>query len=225
MASPNIRTWTATPGVDLSQFGSEWQNVAQRGIFDSQTGAVILQAEVVVDEDGEDDLIITEFPVEQGAVINDHAFKRPASLRVRMGWSNAYAMDANLGNVRDVYQTILRLQASRLPFTVWTGKREYQNMLVASLRTHTDHALEFALIADIEFREIVLVNTSVQAASAVYGPVKALADPPKNTPTKQTGPVQPVAAVVPDAQVVSATGYAGVKGLPGSPSGPSVGPP
>ena len=175
--------------LDLTQWNyygntPDWMAVNQRGFGDSETG--IMEAQVVVDEDHEDDLDITQHPVQGGAVIHDHAFKRPATVRCRMGWSNAYIFDTDWGNVRSVYEKILRLQARRIPFTVFTGKRVYQNMLVASLRTHTDQKLEYTLMADVEFREIVLVGTS--AGSSAISPAD-LARPQANMGESQRGPI------------------------------------
>ena len=175
--------------LDLSQWSyygttPEWLAVNQRGFGDSASG--VIEAQVVVDEDHEDDLQITEHPVQMGVVIHDHAFKRPATVRCRMGWSNGYAFDTDWGNVRTVYDKILRLQARRIPFNVYTGKRVYENMLVAALRTHTDQKLEYTLMADVEFREIVLVGTS---SSGVGAAAVQLGDPESNTWTAARGPI------------------------------------
>lgn len=199
MPSPNIMTWNPSQ-LDLSAFDplasfeftavDEWYNPPYRAIrpygVDDMSGDI--RAQVVVSEDGDDDLIITEHPVEQGAVINDHAFKRPAELRVQMGWSSAYAqMVSPYLGINGLYEQILELQASRLPFTVFTAKRQYDNMLIASLRTHTDAKLEFSFMADITFKEVVLVNTSVIAAAGSGYDPNALTEPyyMANTPTGQ----------------------------------------
>lgn len=163
------------PQLDLSMFsGDEWNDPWPRGII-TEDGQV-LQAQVVINEDHSDDLIITEHPIQAGAFINDHAFKRPAELQMQMGWANAWVFDTGAGTVNYIYQQILELQAARLPFTIYTGKRVYYNMLVASLRTHTDQRLEYSFLADISFREVVLVNTSVVSAGQVYA-AAALRDP------------------------------------------------
>lgn len=48
-----------------------------------------LTAQVTISEAHTDELEITEHPVEQGAVIADHAFKRPAEVTIVCGWSNS----------------------------------------------------------------------------------------------------------------------------------------
>jgi hypothetical protein len=158
-------------------------------------GGYGLIPQVTIDEDADDELIITEHPVEYGAAITDHAYKRPAEVRLRLGWSNAY-----IGDVRLVYEQIQALQLSRKPFLVFTGKRIYQNMLIASLRTHTDAKLEYSFIADIVFRQIILVSTQTLPASA--NP-QNLGSPQQNQPSADTGPVQP--QPVPDTSIPDGT--------------------
>lgn len=154
-------------------------------------------AQVTVDEDASDDLIITEHPVEGRATINDHAFKRPAEVRVRIGWSNAFAVYTGYSDVRQIYEQILLMQASRLPCTIYTGKRAYDNMLLASLRTHTDASLEWSFIADCTFREVILVNTSAWGIGAVEYNQGALASPDTNTQSIRTGLLQLIPKSVP----------------------------
>ena len=149
-----------------------------------------LEAQVVVDEVGSDELMITEHPVQRGAVITDHAVRRPCEVRIRMGWSNAYlAEQGNDGDVQAIYERILTLQAKRVPFTIYTGKRVYENMLVASLQVHTDARMEYTFLADIAFREIILVDTSVTTGGRTYDRT-AVRDPQKHTPEAQTGEQQ-----------------------------------
>ena len=46
-------------------------------------------AHAVIEEKHHDELEVTEHPVEQGAMITDHAFKRPAEVMLKLGWSNS----------------------------------------------------------------------------------------------------------------------------------------
>lgn len=46
-------------------------------------------AQATLEEVHNDELEITDHPVEQGAAITDHAFKRPAEVVIRCGWSNS----------------------------------------------------------------------------------------------------------------------------------------
>lgn len=155
----------------------------------------VFRAQVVIDEDSSDDMLITEHPVSGAAMVHDHAVKRPAEVRVRMGWSNAYLAAQQPGaigvggGVKQLYEQILQLQASRLLSTIYTGKRQYNNMLIASLRTHTDQTMEYSFIADITFRELVLTSTAAFGLGQSFNQ-GALANPDSNTQQVNGGTYQ-----------------------------------
>jgi hypothetical protein len=198
------------PGfLDLSAFSSDF--VPYR-VIDPDSFSLV--AQVTVEEDHEDELAITEHPVEQGAAITDHAYKRPAELRVRVGWSQSGGLPTNnaASDVAQIYEQILTLQSSRRPFPVYTGKRAYNNMLVASLRVHTDSKLETTLLADISFKQILLVNTQTisgtgqgSTAAVNTAPVN-LASPSSNQPAVQMGSINTIAGSLTTDQIVAAGG-------------------
>lgn len=140
-------------------------------------------AKVTVSEDHNDELTITEHPVEQGASITDHAFKRPMRVRLRVGWSNS---DDEAGGdpqyATNVYLQLLNLQKSRTLFGVNTGKRQYVNMLMETLTTITDPRTENSLLADITCREIIIVETVAVTVSS---------DQTTQTMPESTAPVVP----------------------------------
>lgn len=132
---------------------------------------------VVIEEVHSDTLTITEHPVEQGAPITDHAFKNPAELTMRIGWSaSSLALDSvvtsvvdsvkagklttpKIKSVRDIYEDLLKLQDSRQPFDVSTGKRLYKDMLIKALGTTTDLSSENSLIVNVVLRQVIIVQT------------------------------------------------------------------
>lgn len=117
-------------------------------------------ADVTIREDHEDELVITENPVEQGADVTDNSFKAPARLTVDVGYSNSSPNSNGDPNyVQSIYAQFLALQAGRQPFDVITGKRVYTNMLITLLHTTTDEASENALYLTVRMREIILVDT------------------------------------------------------------------
>jgi len=73
-----------------------------RGIYGPQLndGTVLgdIIAQVTLEEKHHDELEVTDHPVEQGAAIVDHAFKRPAEITLHLGWSNSPSSSGNLGN-------------------------------------------------------------------------------------------------------------------------------
>lgn len=143
-------------------------------------------ADVTVEENHTDELVITEHPVEQGADITDHAYKRPSSVTIKCAWSNSSS--AALGSpfyVQLVYTQLLALQSSLQPFSITTGKRTYDNMLLKRLSVLTDEKNEFALDVTAECQEILIAST--QTVSTGSGDAANMADPVQNAGTANTG--------------------------------------
>lgn len=76
-------------------------------------------AQAVVSERHIDLMEITEHPVEQGAPISDHAYKRPSEVIIEMAWSNSptpsgsilgQAVDAGLAAAASLNSTIAQLE-------------------------------------------------------------------------------------------------------------------
>lgn len=69
--------------------------------FVAQDGGSSIVAQATIEEVHQDELEVTEHPVEQGTTIADHAFVRPAELIITAGWSNSAnsqgAIDAAVG--------------------------------------------------------------------------------------------------------------------------------
>lgn len=167
--------------------------------------------DVTIEESHRDELTVTEHPVEQGAQISDHAFKNPAEVICRYGWSNssgsagfaATLIPGGLGalpgvsnlaqggvsgpDVAEVYQTLLTLQESRQPFDLVTGKRVYNNMLIRSLQLHTDASTENALMVTAVMREVIIVQTQTVLLKA-----DKQASPQDTAPVSPQGTKAPV---------------------------------
>lgn len=154
-----------------------------RGLFPALGLPII--AQVTIEERHRDEIQITEHPVEQGAEIADHAFKRPSEVIIRCGWSNSFSPSlrnpvsfltaasgivAGLGSllsgnapdqIRAIYQDLLALQESRTPFDVITGKRQYSDMLLKALDVTTEKASENALFVTMTLKQIIIVSTDI----------------------------------------------------------------
>lgn len=144
-------------------------------------------ANVTIREEHEDELVVTENPVDQGAAITDHAFKQPARLTVDIGYSNSSVQSLGDPNyIDDQYANFLQLQASAQPFDVVTGKRQYSNMLITMLRTVTDEKTENALLLTVKMKQVILVNTQTVSVP----PSSNMASPDKTGATQQQGQSQ-----------------------------------
>lgn len=140
----------------------------------------VIYADVTIEEEHRDELVITDHPVEQGAAISDHAFKRPSEVVIRAGWSASSGNATSLTYAADVRAQLLALQASRLPFDLYTGKQAYSQMLLAVLSTHTDEGSEYSLLATLVCRQVILVSTKTTS-------VPATATNPQVRPTSNQG--------------------------------------
>jgi hypothetical protein len=103
-----------------------------------------------------------------------------------------------VGQVKSIYAQLLALQASCVPFTIYTGKRVYTNMLFTSITVPTDIKSENSLVVTLQCKEIIIVTT--QVITVPINP-SAQANPKSTTPSQNLGPqsAQTTNAFVPDA--------------------------
>lgn len=105
-----------------------------------------------------------------------------------LGGASSLLSGAEVGQPKDVYESLLALQALRVPFEVATGKRIYANMLVKSLRVVTSKETENTLDLTAVFRQILIVQTQVVSVAA---PVEAQAAPEVTAPVAEKGDKAP----------------------------------
>jgi len=164
-------------------------------ITPKKIGAISIQ--VAIEETWEDEMQITEHPVERGAEISDHAFKRNPMVTMQCGWSNSdYA--AILGTaegvffggslpsseyIQLVYSQLLELQESAQPFSVMTSMRIYDSMLFKSLVVKRDPRTGNALMAQATLKAVRIVDTRATSLPARTDQ----AQPAKTAETQNTG--------------------------------------
>ncbi|SFN48322.1 hypothetical protein SAMN05216516_108123 [Izhakiella capsodis] len=148
-------------------------------LFMQQTRQIgLMVPDVIISEKHQDTLEITEHPVETGAAIADHAYKRPAELTMEVGFAGGgslvdFADTQNIGistplntmSPEEVYRTFVDLQASRKPVDVITGKRKYSNMLIRAIEVTTDKTSENVLMAVLTLRELNMTQTETVTVS------------------------------------------------------------
>ncbi len=121
-----------------------------------QLGTVI--PDCAVEEHHSDRLQVTQHPVELGAMISDHAFMQPFGVSVKYAWS-----DSSTGvfeSSQAIYQALQTLQQSREPFTMFTGKRVYESMVLTELEVTTDQHSENILMVEAHCQTVIIVSTS-----------------------------------------------------------------
>lgn len=146
-------------------------------------------ADAVVSEMHVDDLNITDHPVEQGADITDHAYRKPTTLVMTYGWAAASPNAIRAANIvatpspfvdpdflRGVYEAVRRLQRNRTFCEVFTGKRYYPRMLVQSCSYDNRKETERALILRLTLREVLIARTRTTVV-----PANGVMDDPAST--------------------------------------------
>ena len=133
-----------------------------------------------IEETHIDALQLTEHPVELGAAITDHAYKKPSEVIIRCGWSNSGfdqlsdAVRAFFGNgevartayIDGIYSRLLDLQDKRTPFDITTIRRQYTDMLLVALQVTTDQQTNNILMVQATCRQIIIVDTSATTLPA-----------------------------------------------------------
>lgn len=152
---------------------------------------------VTFEEAHQDELQITEHPVEKGAEINDHAFKRQPEVVIKCGWSNS-DLKALAGTIQavfvggglpsadyisTVYSQLLELQERREPFDVVTSLRKYDSMLFKSLAVLKDQKTGAALSVTATLKQLRIVETQ----ATTLPPRENQADPAATAETQNTG--------------------------------------
>lgn len=188
-------------------------------IFRQQSRRVgLMVPSVVISEKHSDALEITEHPVEKpttgtnSGFIADHAYKRPSEVTMECGFAgggslldfaDTSAIGLSLGlSPKEVYQQLLDMQSSRVPFDVITGKRVYRNMLLRTLEVTTDKTSENVLMCTLTLREVIMSQTqSVSVAEKADMQDGVSTSAVQNSGTKSTTP--------PNESVLSSTFAAG----------------
>jgi hypothetical protein len=113
-------------------------------------------ADAVIEEQHQDDMTITEHPVEVGSSVADHAYRLPSQLSLTYVWSAS-----SKNNLTDIYAQLRVLEANATLLQIVTGKRVYNNMLIRSLGINTDRMRENILELHVECQEIIFATTQI----------------------------------------------------------------
>lgn len=129
------------------------------------------------------------------------------------------------GYVKTIYNQLLSLQNERRPFSVTTGKRQYRNMMITDIEVTTDHTTEFALMATIQLREVILVKLATVRSTQQSAPEKT-ANPQKGgdkIPVQKEDLPPPPSGPPVDIENTGSPGGSGVPPPQEAVTGPSAG--
>jgi hypothetical protein len=68
---------------------------------------------------------------------------------------------ASVDQVKYNYDRLLEMQSRRALFTLYTGKRKYDNMIIKGITNLTNSKTENSMLITVECHQLILVNTSV----------------------------------------------------------------
>ena len=137
----------------------------------------------IISEAHESMLEITDYPIENGANVSDHAFMRPKRLSLEIA-----AEDAAV-----TWNALVLFQESRIPFYMVTGLTIYSNMLIERLTAHRDIETSTILRGRAELKEVIIATT---ASAPVNG--QSAGSTPSGTPggDNSTGAANPEAGTL-----------------------------
>ena len=232
----------------------------------------VIIPDVTIEENHSDRLTVTQHPIAIGTPISDHAYLNPATITMRIGFTNANPMGAaisggiagfaagggvaNLGggllggaagalgvnpagvssvlsgdfsNVsnlftggglmgsvmeqrcKQIYEKLRTLQFDKTawnkglggvePFTLVTGKREYENVVITELSVRTDHTTEYSLMIEVHMQEVFIVipksTTQPSQANQATPTQPSTASPEEHPPEHPTETPTPPSQSVP----------------------------
>lgn len=135
---------------------------------------------VIVEEQHESELEITENAVEFGAEVTDHAYSRPKRLTLEVGAAAATA----------TWQALKALQATRQPFYVVTGLDLYRNMLIKHLGARRNSEFANVLSGKVDLQEVIIVDSAYAVAPGGEArPSRGGAGNPGGTSSRRSAPM------------------------------------
>jgi hypothetical protein len=148
-------------------------------------GGVIV-ADAVIEERSDDESVITENPVENGSVTNDHAYDLPQLLDLTYAWAaGSPQAQGQTSFLNNMYAQFLTLKQGKVLLGVITGDRQYQNMLVKGLSRTKDKDTENVLLLRISLKQLLLTSTQ----TVTIAPATQQSQPQNTMPTTNSGVV------------------------------------
>lgn len=139
-------------------------------------GGDAIVPDVTISEVHDDEVTVTQHPVDTGAAISDHAIVQPASVTCVFGWSDSSralnsALDGSIlkgmQTSKDVYDRLVELKNQRTLLRLSTGKRKYPSVVITKLKVSTTVDTESAAIIEVTFQEVFLVEAKTVSLAAI----------------------------------------------------------
>lgn len=134
-----------------------------------KVGHIIFDATLSENHHGE--ATLTQFPVEDGFNINDHARLEPRTFTIRGIITNApigflFSAFGNTDRVQKAYDAIEELYLKREPITVVSSLKVYNNMVITSFSIPKDASTGDSVEISVDVQQLVTVTTKYTQAQA-----------------------------------------------------------
>lgn len=123
-----------------------------RALFVPRQSIGQFTAYLTIEEIANDDIEITQHPVQEGSTITDHAYIKPSTVAMKLIFDN------RTDPIEEIYRNLVFLQSSRVLIDVVTTKREYSNMLIRSLTQTTDMQTNNVLSINLQLQQITITQ-------------------------------------------------------------------
>ncbi len=122
--------------------------------------------DAVLSEEHSQAATITTDPVETGFALSDHIYHEPDRLTVELAVSD-YALHpssddpfaSSTSRSAKAFDLISKVKRAGEPFSVVTGLKLYDNMMILNISCRQDAETSSAMIARVEFEQVTIANT------------------------------------------------------------------
>lgn len=150
-----------------------------------------IELDVIISESAQTSSIITSNPIENGADVNDHIIINPMTFNI-----SGIVSDTKLSLISTIaeftkesspsveaWEELLELQANKIPFTLVTNLKAYDNVVLENLAETQDKNTSNSLHFTANLKEIIFVGSQVLTAEQFNE--QGVAD--QTTPTTEGG--------------------------------------
>ena len=108
----------------------------------------------------------------------------PSTIDAVLGVAQSVLGGESQDQTRAIYQKLLEIQASRVPFSIFTGKRDYASMLFSSITVETDETKENSLWVVARCKQVLIVTTQT---ISIPSDAAAMTEPEQTAPVEDQG--------------------------------------
>ncbi len=148
-------------------------------------GSLVLDAVVSIEHTSK--MAIPRFPVENGAVVTDNAYKMPSRANIS-GIISAVKLKTGTISPDEAYQELEAIQEKAEPFTLVTPTKTYENVLLSNLTVPDNQETAGELHFSAEINEVFIPGVSIIPIEKVKPAFKKALQPNVNK-GKQPAPL------------------------------------